>query len=764
MVDAAAGMIDRAEQEAPAARTSGRRRHPRWLRRLAIASERGRIIPLIEVAVVVLLIATVTATYFIVTSRENTEALLSPPAVAALLVANLVPSMAMMVLLARRFARKRAARMPLGGRGRLHVRLVALFSLAASIPTLLVVIFASLLLQSGINFWFSDQAKDVFANAEDVAETYRSEQLADVRAEMEAMGVDVVNWINTSGVDHPLFYEYMLDQTGRRKLIETALLTINSEGAIQMQGGVNLYDRPLESRFPAADLLAMQAGEVKVKFDIADRIEAVVRLDPEARIYVYGARDATQLSRIAGAAEGAAGGFQSVLERSRAYQFQFNAALFIVSLLIVALAIWIALRLADRWVRPVGELADAARRVTAGELSARVPGSRARDEIATLGQAFNRMTTRLEAQTGALVGANRQLENRRAFIEAVLSGVTAGIISVDRDRRVQLINPSAEGLLRTSETKVVGQRLAELAPELDRHLDAEEGEDIVQISRDGEVHTLAVKRVKADGGHILTFDDITEQLLDQRRAAWSDVARRIAHEIKNPLTPIQLAAERLQRRYGQEVQSDPATFERLTGTIVRQVGDLRRMVDEFSSFARMPKPVFRKEAVAEVARQALFLHEVAHPDIRFALDAPEPAPSLICDRRLLGQALTNLVKNAVEAIQQRREEGVERAGEDRVEIAIREQERRLTIEVIDTGIGLPADRKRLTEPYMTTRAKGTGLGLAIVKKIVEDHFGQIGFEDGEGGGTRVILTFDLDLLARTHAGGPRAIEEHPANG
>jgi len=758
-------MIETAAAGAAEPRPPGRRARPRWLRRLAIASRRGRLMRLLEVAVALLLIATFTASYFFVSGLSEGDTLLSPPAVAALLVANLVPAMALMVLLARRIARRRAAQTPLGGRGRLHVRLVAFFSVIASVPTLLVVIFASLLLQSGINFWFSEQARAVFTNAQTVADRYRDEQLAEVHAELAAMATDVVNWANSQGFDDPLFYDFMLEQTTRRGLVETALLTINRENAIQMQGGINLYDRPLETRFSSAELLALKAGEPKVKFDSEDRIEGVVRLDPEARIFVYGSRDATQLSSIARSADNAADEYQAVLDRSRAYQFQFNSALFIVSLLIVGFAIWIALQLADRMVRPVGQLVDAARRVTAGDLSARVPGARARDEIGTLGHAFNRMTTRLEEQTGALVGANTQLENRRAFIEAVLSGVTAGIVSVDKDRRVRLINPSAEALLRTNERQVVGQPLRELAPELDRHLDAAEGEDIVQISRDGEVHTLAVKRVKADGGHILTFDDITDQLLDQRRAAWSDVARRIAHEIKNPLTPIQLAAERLQRRYGQEVQSDPATFERLTGTIVRQVGDLRRMVDEFSSFARMPKPVFRREAIVEVARQALFLHEVARPDIRFTLDAPEPAPHLICDRRLLGQALTNVVKNAVEAIQQRRDEQAAEpaADPDRVAISIREEGRRLVIDVLDTGIGLPADRRHLTEPYMTTRSKGTGLGLAIVKKIVEDHFGEITFGDAPGGGTCVTLSFDLDLLARAQAA-PSAIEESPVNG
>lgn len=749
-MDATPGMIQ-TNDDGDAATVAPRRKRPRWLRRLSVASERGRLMVAVELAAIVLMIGIATASYFFVTSRSEEDGLLSPPVVAGLLVANLVPAMALMVLLARRFAIRRAARTQIGSKGRLHVRLVAIFSLIASVPTLLVVVFASVLLQSGISFWFSEQAQSTISNSRSATETYRREQLADIAAEIEYMGGDVVDRINQFGAEDPRLGDFMFDQTTRRRLVEAALLSINSEGAIQMQAGVNLYDRSLESRFPASELLAMQAGQVKTQFDGSDRIEGVVRLDPELRLYVYGSRDATVLMDMVRGAEASASNYQAILDSSRAYQFQFNAALFIVSLLVVALAIWIALQLADRMVRPVGQLVAAARRVTEGDMSARVPGARARDEFGTLGHAFNRMTTRVEEQTGALVSANTQLESRRAFIEAVVSGVTAGIVSVDRDRRVQLINPSAEALLRTSEQDVIGRPLAELAPELDRHLDAEEGEDVVQIGRDGEVHTLAVKRVKAEGGHILTFDDITDQLLDQRRAAWSDVARRIAHEIKNPLTPIQLAAERLQRRYGREIANDPATFEKLTSTIVRQVGDLRRMVDEFSSFAQMPKPVFREEAVGEIARQALFLHEVAHPDIRFMLDLPDPAPTMLCDRRLIAQALTNIVKNAVEAIEQRREEAGA-AGEDRVALGMAVARDELVIVVSDTGIGLPTDRKRLTEPYMTTRAKGTGLGLAIVKKIVEDHCGHVSFEDADGGGTRVRLTFDLAALAGMNSG------------
>jgi two-component system nitrogen regulation sensor histidine kinase NtrY len=689
--------------------------------------------------------------------------------VAALLVANLVPAMALMVLVARRLAMRRAAESPIGGRGRLHVRLVALFSVIASVPTLLVVIFASLLFQSGFNFWLSDRAQTVIRNAQEVASQYRKDQREEVQLEVQTMGSDVVGWVNESGIDHPEFGNFMLSQTTQRKLLETAVLTITPTGEIQMQGGVNLYDRPLEDRFTVATLRKLKAGEAIGKEEDGDRVEAVVRLDPKAEVYVYGAREVnSRLLKLAEEAQNADSDYQKTLTRARTLQFRFNAIMLLVSLLIVGLSIWIALKLADRLVRPVGELVDAARRitagdlttrVTAGELTSRVTGMRVQDEIGILGRAFNRMTKRLEEQTGDLVSANAQLESRRTFIEAVLSGVTAGIISLDQQRNVRLINSSAEALLKTEKGHAVGHKLAELAPELDAHLDGDQREDIIQFASGGEPRTLAVKRVRVEGGHVLTFDDITEQLLDQRRAAWSDVARRIAHEIRNPLTPIQLAAERLQRRYGKEITSDTATFEKLTGTIVRQVGDLRRMVDEFSSFARMPKPVFREEKIGDVVGESLFLHQVAHPDIAFKLDAPEPSPLLVCDRRQMGQALTNVIKNAVEAIQQKREDG-RRGGDDRVAVTIRDSESRIVIEVADTGIGLPAERGRLTEPYMTTRVKGTGLGLAIVKKIVEEHFGNIEFDDCAGGGSLVRMVFDSEALTRLAAA---AADEQPQN-
>lgn len=739
---------------------------PRWRRRLSVALKRSSFVPLIEITAVIALIATVSISYVTLRQQGDTGALLTPPMVAVLLVANLVPAMALMVLVARRLAKRRAAQTALGLKSRLPVRLVAIFSAIAAVPTLLVVIFASLLFQYGVEFWFSDRARGMLENAASLAQENYNREVERVGLEAMAMSGDLAGYLQQVPIDSTTFAGLFGRQVFERNLSEAIIFRVARDNTIQSLALVDPYDRSLESVITPQMIANVRPEQPNIIVS-NDRFAAIAVLPFGENTYIYTARVfepelASQLRRGGAVLED----YRTLVNRSRNLQLRFNIALFALSLLIVGLAIWIALTLADRLVRPVGQLVGAARRVTAGDLSARVPQSESRDEVATLGNAFNRMTSRLEEQTGALVTANAQLESRRAFTEAVLSGVTAGVISVDDSHVVRLINSSAEALLKTGGKSPVGMTLAELAPELDQQLTAEEREDVVQVASGGEPRTLALKTVRVEGGYVLTFDDITEQLIDQRRAAWSDVARRIAHEIKNPLTPIQLAAERLQRRYAGEVTTDPATFERLTGTIVRQVGDLRRMVDEFSSFARMPKPTFREEPVVDVARQALFLHEVAHPDIQFALDAPDPSPILICDRRLLGQALTNVVKNGVEAIQQRRDEQGDDggSGHDRISMAIRAEGNRLTIEITDTGIGLPTDRRRLTEPYMTTRAKGTGLGLAIVKKIVEEHFGQIEFGDMSGGGSLVSFVFDMDVLARLGGATPRYTEESVASG
>ena len=690
--------------------------------------------------------------------------LLSPPLIALLLIANRLPAIALMVLYSRRVAVRRAEQGGLGS-GRLHVRLVALFSAVAAVPTVLVAIFASLLFQSGLQFWFSNRARSMLENTVQVAQaTYRYE-LGRVGAEATAMSGNMADGLRRVPIDDPRVSEALATQTYLRSLNEAAIVKIEPKGEVQSFGVINGYEGMINPArlHDAVSRLARLPADATVEERTPNRIAVLTRLNYGANFYLYAARWVDpELAQQMRRANLVIRDYHTLLARSRINQLRFNAALLLGALIIVGLSIYTALRLADRLVRPVGELVTAAGRIEAGDFSARVPIGKTEDEVQTLATAFNRMTGRLEEQTNALRAANTQLDTRRAFIEAVLSSVTAGVVAVDSGFRIRLLNRSAETLLQQGEEELEGRRLGSISPELDEFMRGDQSEANVLIAADAGQRTLAVKRMRYGDGSVLTFDDITDQLSDQRRAAWSDIARRIAHEIKNPLTPIQLAAERLQRRFGEEVSSDKDTFERLTATIVRQVGDLRRMVDEFSNFARMPKPSFRDEDVYEIARQALFLHEVAHPAITFTLEPQQGEFRMVCDRRQLAQALTNVVKNGVEAIEGRKSRGEHSLAGDRIDLKLHEEHAHLVIDVLDTGMGLPEDRERLTEPYMTTRVRGTGLGLAIVKKIVEEHMGEIAFLDRPGGGTHVRISFDTAKLAAVGGHQPEGQREQGA--
>jgi two-component system nitrogen regulation sensor histidine kinase NtrY len=707
----------------------------------------GRVTRYATLGVAAVLLATLAFSVWVLIGSAQPGSLLSPPLIAILLVANLIPAIALMVLYSRRVARRRAEREGLGS-GKLHARLVTLFSILAAVPTVLVAIFASLLFQSGMEFWFSDRARNMLENTVAIPQAaYRAEEER-VATETLTMSGDVAGYLKVATIDDPRFQEGFARQVLNRYLSEAIILNVSEDGEVQSLVLVNPYERNLQAMVTADRIKALQNRRV-VNVNSSDRIGALTKLDFGPDTYLYAARVFDpEFQKQIDRGNQVLGDFQSLLQRSRNNQLQFNAALLLVAIVIVALAIVAALKLADRLVRPVGQLVTAAGRIEEGDFSTRVPVANTLDEIQTLASAFNRMSGRLEEQTGALMSANAQLDARRAFTEAVLSSVTAGVVALDANKRILLINRSAENLLQNEQQETLeGVPLADVSPELDEFMQGEQREaDVLLPSKSGQ-RTLAVKRVRYHQGAVITFDDITDQLTDQRRAAWSDIARRIAHEIKNPLTPIQLAAERLQRRFGKDITSDGETFERLTGTIVRQVGDLRRMVDEFSNFARMPKPIFRSENVHEIARQSLFLHEVAHPGISFALSPPQGEFRMVCDRRQLGQALSNVVKNAVEAIEARRSRGEHNLAGDRVDLKIREEGEQLIIDVTDTGVGLPEDRERLTEPYMTTRVRGTGLGLAIVKKIVEEHLGEIAFLDRPGGGTHVRIAFDSARLS-----------------
>jgi two-component system nitrogen regulation sensor histidine kinase NtrY len=723
------------------------RRSPRWWRRFLIRIRRSNVYLWLEIAAASALVTMLAVSWLAVTSRIEAGHLLPSTLAASLLVGTLVPAMALIILFGRRAALRRARRTLMGSTGRLHVRLVWLFSLIAMVPTLLVVIFASLLFQSGVEFWFSDNSRGMLENANKLARGYYEQNLRDVGNESVAMAGDLRDYLSQADIVSPEFAEGYSFQVVSRRLNESAILQKGRDGRLRTAAIVDPQGDGDRQRVTPEALRRIEGGEPVVVSATAERIEAVTPLDRAGGIYLYAARssDALALSQWE-RARGVLAAYDVLTRRASNLQLRFNVALLFISLALVAISVWFALRFADQQVAPLAELVAAARRVGAGNFALKVPHRSGSDEIGLLERAFNRMTEQIGRQTRALIGANAQIEDRRAFIEAIVETITAGIVSTDKDGTVRLMNSSAQQLLLGhAEPAPAGLKLADFAPQLWALAGSERKSGIVQDSGGGELRTLAVKVVGDGDGFVITFEDITRQLLDQRQAAWSDVARRIAHEIKNPLTPIQLAAERLRRRYARQITDNAELFEELTNTIVRQVGSLRKMVDEFSSFARLPKPVFRGEDGGELIRQAIFLQEVAHPDIAFEFSNRAENGDLQCDRHQFGQAMTNVLKNAVEAVEARA-----RAGEPGyrgwIAVQLEGGPDSLLVRVADNGVGLPQERERIVEPYMTTREKGTGLGLAIVNKIVEEHGGEMTFASREGGGTEVTLGFARNPL------------------
>lgn len=734
-----------------------------WLRRLlssfALAMGNSQSIKFLEISSAIMLVVVAIITALVLTDQNPQSEPLSPAAAATLLVANLLPATFLLVLFGRRIALKRAEQSNIGSEQLLHVRLVAIFSAITAVPTLLLVIFASLLFQNGVQFWFSNNARDMLENAGALAKGYYEEKLRDVGDETVTMASDFRFILNQTKPDDPAFLDAYFEQVLRRKLSESAIVSVGEDGMQRTVAVVSPNDNRQGQWIKPTDLARLQKGEDMIVSIRPDRIEAVTILFKNPNSYLYTNRTVTVPSFMLGAkAQSVLKDYEAMVVRSRSLQLQFNAALYVVSLFIIAITLWIALLVADRLVRPINSLVQAAQKIAAGDLSARVSedGGRA-DEVGFLSKSFNRMTERLQTQTSTLLTANRQLDDRRAFMEAVLESVSAGIISVGDDDQIQLSNSTAEKLLSADGQSIVGQSFSKIAPELSE-LAANQRRGVVQLGDGPEPITVAVKVSVREGSKVVTFEDISQQLSDQRRAAWSDVARRIAHEIKNPLTPIQLAAERLQRRFGKQIQDGAPVFEQLTSTIVRQVGDLRNIVDEFSSFARMPKPVFRSENLVDIVGHAIFLFEVAHTDVAFEFVHEGMPPNLICDRRQLGQAITNILKNGVESIEEQKKNG---GNAGKIKISLITDGDRIKLSFTDNGCGLPDDRDRILEPYVTTRSRGSGLGLAIVKKIVEEHSAEMIFTDAPGGGAVVTLEFAPALIAEK--AGDVVVEASPSS-
>jgi two-component system nitrogen regulation sensor histidine kinase NtrY len=633
---------------------------------------------------------------------------------------------------------------------RLHLRFVTLFSLVALVPAVVIALVFGVLVNRGVDQWFSANVSSAVGNSAEIGRAYVRDVSLQVGADLETIATELAAPEARARFGYRIQFSEMLAEIA--DLFDyPALYIIDGQGEVLAQG--ELSDAPPYLAPSREDLETVAQGETApiAVTENPDTIRTLYPLSGYGDAYLYLVRP-MQPGLIAQmrAGEESIIAYREAKDSRERIQAAFALSYVETALLVLVGAIWLGMGAASAISAPIGRLVEAADRVAGGDLTARVDGEDGPGEIKTLSAAFNRMTGDLEAQQAALRAASEEATGRSRFIETVLSGVSAGVIGLDRQRRVSAINDSAVELLAIRDPDIIGRKLGEVSPELSELAARAEAhiEEEIDVSLEGETRRLRVRIEGGVGGEmVLTFDDITRLVTAQRNAAWRDVARRIAHEIKNPLTPIQLSAERLRRRYRAQVMDDVEVFDRCTETIIRQVGDIGRMVDEFSSFARMPAPRFTAADPAELLREAVFAQRVAEAEIGVELVEPLPKVTLHADRPMIGQALTNILKNAGEAVSARRAIAPRPDDGDRPGISARliVEDGMATFVIEDDGLGLPAkDRDRLTEPYVTTREKGTGLGLAIVKRICEEHGGELKLADAEHlSGARVCLIFPL---------------------
>ena len=642
----------------------------------------------------------------------------------------------------------------------LQGRLVTLFSFVAVTPAILVAVFSALFLNHGLEVWFSDRVNSALNQSLIVAKSYLDEH----RKTISSDALTIANDLNNNAprlIESRFALNQMLTSYSVNRNLSEAI-AIDSAGKVLGRSRYSFTEN-IESIRPSA-FVAADSGQISV-LDSADseRVRALIKLNRFIDTYLVVERYVD--TRVSGHIESinrAVGQYKEMKDKRGGFQVTFVVIFAVVALLLLLAAAWIGLTVARQLAVPISRLIGAAEDVSKGDLSVRVSVAEEDDEIRSLGQAFNKMTGQLETQRDGLIEANRELDERHRFTETVLTGVSAGVIGLDSNGLIYLTNRSAAALVATDLDAKIGQPLAETIPEMSALLQEvirQKGrmrQDEIELVRDNSSLTLHV-RIAAEFldnetiGYVVTFDDVTELLSAQRKAAWADVARRIAHEIKNPLTPIQLSAERLERKYLKEVTSDPEIFKSCVGTIIRQVEDIGRMVDEFSAFARMPEPSMRSENFSEICRQAVFLEENRYPQIKFKMKFPEADLLAYCDGQQISRALTNLLKNASESVVGKMDESDTdpESGEISIQIEAKtdhaseakQETKSIQITILDNGRGLPTEnRDRLTEPYITTRAKGTGLGLAIVKKIIEDHRGVLHLGDNPDGGAQITFT------------------------
>jgi len=662
----------------------------------------------------------------------------SSPALRIVLLADLVYVLLVAALVLARVARIIAARRAQSAGSKLHLRLSGVFAIIALVPTVSVAVFAGLTINVGLEGWFSDRVRQVVGNSLAAAEAYVAEHERDLTEDAQVLSLYISRSAETVFLigDGELRQVLSQGQVQIQRGLREAFI-IDGSGAIRARGDSSYlfdFDEP-----SAEDIARARAGEVPIIRDLAeDEFRALLRLDgfPDRFLYISREVDGTIMRLLDETQE--ANRLYQQLERDRGrLVFDFGLLYLGFAVIVILAATWLGLWFAERLSRPVGRLAGAAARVGEGDLDVQLPEERDDDEIAMLGRVFNQMTRQLKGQRETLLENNRQIEARRRLFDSVLGSVTAGVIGLDDTGRVDFVNRAAQRLLDADAQGDHGRPLAEVVPEFAplyerlRGNGAGAAQEELRISRAGRLETLlvrmATRRSEAGRleGYVVAFDDVTELVSAQRMAAWGDVARRIAHEIKNPLTPIQLSAERIKRKFSPLVGDQAETLQNHTDVIVRQTNDLRRIVDEFSRFARMPEPDRRSHDIVQIVRDALILQEAGQPEVRFVADLPDAPQVLEIDATMLSQALTNLIKNAGEAIETLEERGAPEGFVPEIRVSLTLLPDAVEITIADNGIGLPEDRARLFEPYVTTREKGTGLGLPIVKKIIEEHGGTL---------------------------------------
>lgn len=674
---------------------------------------------------------------------------------------NAVLIVALIILISREIYRVAQARNRGKAASRLHVRLVILFSLVAAVPAMIVAIVASITLDMGLDRWFEMRTSTIVQSSISLAESYIQESARNLQGSTLEMVNDLDEQRTLYNLDRSGFIRVMTQQALGRNMIAASLIKANGDVAARADIATDV-DIPAVAK-SVLDT-ASDGKPVLIPPEQTNLLSAVIKLREIPGVFLYAVRpvdaDILNSSRAmekknAEAAKAAGNGITT--------QILFAMLYFGLTLTLLLSAIWTGIAVADRLVRPIRLLIGAADNVATGNLDVAVPVRRSDGDVGSLSQTFNTMVKQLGTQRSDLVAAKDQIDERRRFSEAVLSGVTAGVISVNADGAIGIFNRSAETMLALDPATALGKNLTALIPEIGLVFEVAHAtgrsvyREQVAMSRRGSARTFNVQITVEDAdsiehSYVVTVDDITDLVEAQRSSAWADVARRIAHEIKNPLTPIQLSAERLRRRFGKVITEDREVFDQCTETIIRQVGDIGRMVDEFSSFARMPKPEIKAMDLRESLREASFLVEVSRSDIRFERDFGNTPLIGQFDNRLLGQAFGNVIKNAAESV-----EAVVKEGhvDGHILVRSRPEGETIIVEILDNGKGLPREhRQRLLEPYMTTREKGTGLGLAIVKKIVEDHSGQLELHDAPddfygGRGAMIRMIFPMTQTKQT---------------